>query len=93
MDYKAIAEGLGLMYDGKLSGGSYVIELNGSDEYATAYSKLSKSDLVDLDREAMSLTAERSFLPYLGDGYDAILRADWAKDEYSVTITEEGKGE
>lgn len=93
MDYRTIADGLGLGRDGTISGGSYVIALNGSDEYAMAYSKLSKSDLVDLDREAMSLTAERSFLPYLGDGYDAILRADWANDEYSVTITEEGKGE
>lgn len=93
MDYKAIAEGLGLMYAGELSGDSYVMTLNGSDEYASAYSKLSKSELVDLDREAMSITAEQSFLPYVGDGYDAVLRADFAKDEYTVTVTGEGKGE
>lgn len=87
MDIKDFVTELSIPTTGDFKDNQYVLTLDGSNEYANIYTKLDKSDLVDLDVEKMALTEHSVYLPYLGDEYDVILQGDLDKNVYSVTVS------
>lgn len=69
-------------------GDKYVIYLNDSDEYQSAYIQLSKSDIVDLDDESTIVTEHSNIMKYLADNFDITLECDFDKDIYKIIFEE-----
>ena len=46
-----------------------IVRFADSDEYARTYTKLDKSDLVELDTEAMMMTMALSYMKYFNDEF------------------------
>ena len=72
----------------KIEEGYYAISFKDSNDYGKCYSKLEKSDLVDLDDDSSVVTYESSSLQYEGDGFEITLIADFEADTYKMTIKE-----
>ena len=68
--------------------GVYVIDIKDSDEYGVYYSKLDRSPL--LDEESSNVTLDGSTIVYMSDDYILTLVADFASDQYKLTIKENG---
>ncbi len=83
------AKQLGIEQAGELIGDRYVIPLMDSDEYSLIYTKLDKSDLVDLDPTSTLVTDKVSELKYVGDEFTVKLDANFEDDFYRVVITKE----
>lgn len=66
------------------------IDFADSDDYARAYSKLDKSDLVDEDEENSQITLENSSIQYTSEdgNYSITLLADFDADTYKLNIRE-----
>lgn len=82
---KALSE-MGFDGEGSIIDGAYVINLNGSDGYARAYTLLDKNASFDLG--AMSMDVDHSFMTYLGDELDITIEADLDNDKYTLTAKE-----
>ena len=65
--------------------GVYVIDIN---EYGVYYSKLDRSPLLDEDEESSNVTLDGSTIVYMSDNYILTLVADFASDQYKLTIKE-----
>lgn len=70
------------------SDGTYVIDIKDSNEYGVYYSKLDRSDLLDEDEESSNVTIDGSTIVYISDDYTLTLIADFASDQYKLTIRE-----
>ena len=68
--------------------GCYVIDLDNSNEYGRAYSRLDKSDLVYEDEDSSIVTYENSSIQYINDDYTITLLADFDADKYTLTCKE-----
>lgn len=68
--------------------GTYVIDIEDSNEYGVYYSKLDRSDLLDEDEESSNVTVDGSTIVYISDDYTLTLVADFASDQYKLTIRE-----
>jgi len=88
MEANELARELGFSQEGETKGKSYVIRLKDSNDYSRAYTLLDKSDLTELDGDAISLDVEKSTISYVSEGYRITLDADFDKDVYTVTIKE-----
>lgn len=72
----------------KSNDGSYVIDIESSDEYGRIYSKLDRSDLVDEAEESSQLTIDTSSIQFEGDDYILTLLADFNEDLYKLVVRE-----
>ena len=68
--------------------GIYVIDIKDSNEYGVYYSRLDRSPLLDEDEESSNVTIEGSTIVYISDDYTLTLIADFASDQYKLTIRE-----
>lgn len=68
--------------------GIYVIDIKDSNEYGVYYSKLDRSPLLDEDEESSNVTIDGSTIVYISDDYTLTLIADFASDQYKLTIRE-----
>lgn len=68
--------------------GVYVIDIKDSNEYGVYYSKLDRSPLLDEDEESSNVTLDGSTIVYRSDDYILTLVADFASDQYKLTIKE-----
>lgn len=70
--------------------GCLVVNLLDSDDYARAYSKLDKSDLVEEDETASQVTLDNSSIQYISedDKYILTLLADFDGDVYTLSVRE-----
>lgn len=68
--------------------GNYVIDFETSNQFNKAFSKLDKSDLVDENEDASSITLETSTVMYVADDYTLALIADFDQDTYRLVVTE-----
>lgn len=66
--------------------GTYVLDIEGSDNYGRIYSRLDRSDLVEEDEDASQLTLDTSALRYENDEYQLTLLADFNEDTYQLVI-------
>jgi len=83
------AKKLGIEQPGEVVNGKYIIPLMNSDEYSQVYTKLDKSDLVDLDGSSTLVTEKVSELKYVGDEFTVKLDANFVDDFYRVVISKE----
>ena len=83
------AKKLGIEQPGEVVNGKYIIPLMKSDEYSQVYTKLDKSDLVDLDGSSTLVTEKVSELKYVGDEFTVKLDANFVDDFYRVVISKE----
>lgn len=68
--------------------GSYVIELDNSNQWGTFYSKLENSDLLEKDEDSSLLTIENASQIYLSDEYQLVLVADFDNEIYKLVVNE-----
>lgn len=68
--------------------GTYIIDIRDSNDYGKYYSKLDRSDLLDEDEESSNVTVDGSTIVYISDDYTLTLIADFASDQYKLTIRE-----
>ena len=68
--------------------GVSVIDIEDSNEYGVYYSKLDRSPLLDEDEESSNVTIDGSTIVYISDDYTLTLVADFASDQYKLTIRE-----
>ena len=86
---KDFLDELGIKTDGlKVGAREAVLPIKNSNEFSRIHSKLSDSDLVDLDIEDVDVNEDSSHLVYLADDYDIYLDADYDKDEYTLKLEE-----
>ena len=65
---------------------TYILDIEGSDNYGRIYSKLDRSDLVEENEDASQLTLDTSSLRYENDEYEITLLADFDEDSYQLII-------
>ena len=86
---KEFAKDLGITKEGyETTNGSYVVELDNSNEFAKIYSLLDKSEQSDLDIETIHMNEDLVEMTYLTDGFDVTLRANLKENKYMVEIKE-----
>ena len=66
----------------------YVIDFENSADFNRAFSRLDKSDLVDENEDASSITLETSTVMYVAEGFTLALIADFDQDTYRLVVTE-----
>lgn len=67
---------------------SYVIEFENDAEYDKVFSKLDKSDLVEEDADASSVTLKTSIISYIANDYTLMLVSDFDANKYELRIKE-----
>lgn len=65
---------------------TYVLDIEGSDNYGRIYSRLDRSELVEEDEASSQLTLDTSSLRYENDEYQLTLLADFNEDRYQLII-------
>lgn len=65
---------------------TYVLDIEGSDNYGRIYSRLDRSDLVEEDEDASQLTADTDSIRYDSEEYTITLLADFNEDTYQLVI-------
>lgn len=86
---KEFLKELGINSEGlKLKDTEAVIHFSDSNAFSKAYTKLSNSDLVDLDIENVTVDEDGSHMLYMADDYDIYLDADYDTDNYTLTLQE-----
>ena len=68
--------------------GSYVIDLEDSNEFGKIFTKLDNSDVVEQNAEASLLTADNSSLSYMSEFFDIQLISDFLGDNYKLVFKE-----
>ena len=78
---------LGITLAGRFSEDkSYVIDLPDSDTYGKIYSKLEKSELIDVVDDTSTVTYENSNIEYEGDLYTINLISNFEDDTYKLVV-------
>lgn len=78
---------LGITLAGRFSEDeSYVIDLPDSDTYGKMYSKLEKSELVDVIDDTSTVTYENSNIEYESDLYTINLISNFEDDTYKLVV-------
>lgn len=88
---ETVLKNIGIKKSGTYSDdGSFVVDIDNSDEFGKVYSILEDSDLLDLQEENSILTEDDANLNYLyGDGEFLVsLTGDFDGDVYQMTVTE-----
>lgn len=88
-EYDEFVTKLGIDQPGEVINGKFIIPLMTSDEYSLAYTKLDKSDLVELDTSSTLVTDKVSELTYIGGGMKVQLDANFPDDFYRVVVSKE----
>ena len=64
----------------------YVIEFETDEEYNKAFSKLDKSDLIEEDADAGTVTLDTSIVVYKSDEYVLTLIANFSDNKYELQV-------
>lgn len=78
---------LDLPYEGKMSGGEYIIKLNTSNDFSKLYNIISTDKQFNLDKNSMATTNNAMFVFY-NDWYELKFTADFNKDIYRMVVSE-----
>lgn len=89
MGEKEFAKELGITKEGyESTTGSYIIELDNSNEFSKVYTLLDKNEDADLDVETMSMSADLVEMTYLTEDFDVTLQANLKENKYRVEVKE-----
>jgi hypothetical protein len=89
MEPNEFAKQLGINGIGTIEGNTYTVTIANSDEYSKVYTLLDTSELMHLDTDTVTLSAQSSKMTYISDDFNVILSADFDKDTYTVSIEKE----
>lgn len=82
-------ERIGLPSNGDYSSeGIFIVELKDSDEFAKAYSKLDRSNLVEEDIDSSVMSLDNGSIQFIGDDYSITLLSNDEDDDYRLTVKE-----
>lgn len=90
MDVEDLLLELGIKKEGNYSSnGSYVIDLDSSEEFGKIYSLLDTNKDLEYEEDSSLLTVDNSSMIYnYDDIYQIVLIADFKNNQYKVTIRE-----
>ena len=71
-----------------LKDGTYVVEFESDSEYNKAFSKLDRSDLLEEDSDASSVTLSTAIVSYIADGFTLTLVSNFDDNTYELRVTE-----
>ena len=84
---KELLKKIGINNPGYYSDSStYVVELDDSDEYSKAFTKLDKTDLVDAMSDSRVRNAYVSNVMYINDYYSINIIADFESETYKIIV-------
>lgn len=81
---------LNIPNQGNLTGKTYVMNLDDSDDYGKYYSLIDKNSAVEYQEENSSLNLMGATLIYTLDNFLITLYADYDEDEYKLVIKDLG---
>lgn len=90
---KELLSDIGIDDIGKYKDNKYIIELDGSDEFARYYTLLDSFDKSTLRDEGSMAQEFATVLSYIVDDYKINLNANFTDDYYSCVISEVDKDE
>ena len=85
-----VLEKLNIPNQGNLTGKTYVMNLDDSDDYGKYYSLIDKNSAVEYQEENSSLNLMGATLIYILDNFLITLYADYDEDEYKLVIKDLG---
>lgn len=88
---ETVLKNIGIKKSGTYSDdGSFVVDIDNSDEFGKIYSILEDSDLLDLQEDNSILTEDEANLNYLYEDEKFLisLTGDFENDIYQMTLTE-----
>lgn len=85
-----VLEKLNIPNQGNLTGKTYVMNLDDSDDYGKYYSLIDKNSAVEYQEENSSLNLMCATLIYTLDNFLITLYADYDEDEYKLVIKDLG---
>lgn len=85
-----VLEKLNIPNQGNLTGKTYVMNLDDSDDYGKYYSLINKNSAVEYQEENSSLNLMGATLIYTLDNFLITLYADYDEDEYKLVIKDLG---
>lgn len=87
-EFEELLDRLDISERGKLSNDRYVITLVDSDDYGRIFSKLDKSNILDIIEENQVVTEQGSSLMYGDDEEKFLLNliADFDSDQYQLVL-------
>lgn len=85
-----VLEKLSIPNQGNLTGKTYVMNLDDSDDYGKYYSLIDKNSAVEYQEENSSLNLMGATLIYTLDNFLITLYADYDEDEYKLVIKDLG---
>lgn len=85
-----VLEKLNIPNQGNLTGKTYVMNLDNSDDYGKYYSLIDKNSAVEYQEENSSLNLMGATLIYTLDNFLITLYADYDEDEYKLVIKDLG---
>lgn len=85
-----VLEKLNIPNQGNLTGKTYVMNLDDSDDYGKYYSLIDKNSAVEYQEENSSLNRMGATLIYTLDNFLITLYADYDEDEYKLVIKDLG---
>lgn len=85
-----VLEKLNIPNQGNLTGKTYVMNLDDSDDYGKYYSLIDKNSAVEYQEENSSLNLMGATLIYTLDNFLITLYADYDEDEYKLVIKDLG---
>ena len=65
---------------------TYILDIDGSDNYGRIYSRLDRSELLEENEDASQLTIDTSSIRYESEKYYLTLLADFNADTYQLVI-------
>ena len=71
-----------------LKDGTYVVEFESDSEYNKVFSKLDRSELLEEDPEAGSVTLSTAIVSYIAEGYTLTLISNFDNNTYELRVTE-----
>ena len=85
-----VLEKLNISNQGNLTGKTYVMNLDDSDDFGKYYSLIDKNSAVEYQEENSSLNLMGATLIYTLDNFLITLYADYDEDEYKLVIKDLG---
>lgn len=93
MEREEFIKQLGINKVGHTEDKKYIIDLDGSAEYAKLYTLLDTSNLVDLEEYNNLISFNLSLITYSNEEFKVQLMANFTEDVYKIVIIDNNKKE
>lgn len=87
MEIEQFLDSMGIQNKGASQDGAYVIDIDGSADYAKMYSILDNSDDLELDENSVTMNENSVDLFYDGEEYTCELIGDLKNNKYRLVVS------